>query len=117
MTHNAEKDARPRRRQDEPVKPSAATFYVALPALDWGPDRYIVHPPEQVVQVSVINDLTALTVVKYDEDGKTQTCTTEVEVVVDTNALLAALVSQLDPDVGHAALAMTRNLPPASGAQ
>lgn len=93
---------------DERVKPSMGTFYVALPALDWGPDRRLVHPPERVVQVSVISDVTALTVALYDEDGGTQTTTTQVEVVVDTNALLAALVSQPDPDVGQAALAMSR---------
>lgn len=112
MTHSVENGL----HRDERVKPSTGTFYVSLPALDWGPDRRLVHPPEQVVQISVINDLTALTVCRYDEDGKTQTCTTEIEVVVDTNALLAALVSQLDPDVGHAALSMTRVIPPASSA-
>jgi hypothetical protein len=112
MNGGGERSGETAARRDERVKPSTGTFYVALPALDWGPDRRLVHPPEQVVQVSVINDVTALTVCKYDEDGTTQTCATVVEVVVDTNALLAALVSQLDPDVGQAALSMHRSTMP-----
>jgi len=113
----AEKDARPRLRHDERVAPSTGTFYVSLPSLDWGPDRRLVHPPERVVQVSVINDLTCLTVCKYDEaDGKALS-TTEAETVVSTQSLLAALVAQLDPDVADAALRLyTRSTPPSPGA-
>ena len=102
--------------RDERVAPSTGTFYVSLPNLDWGPDRRLVHPPERVVQVSVINDLTCLTVCRYDEaDGKAVS-TAEVETVVSTQALLAALVSQLDPDVADAAQRMhSRDMPPANG--
>ena len=108
-----EGDVGPRLRRDERVAPSTGTFYVSLPDLDWGPDRRLVHPPERVVRVSVINDVTCLTVCKYDEDGKTQTCTTEAEVAVSTGSLLAALISQLDPDVADAALRInTRITPP-----
>ena len=113
-----ENDYTPRRR-DQRVTPSTGTFYVSLPDLDWGPDRRLVHPPERVVQVSVINDLTCITVAKYDEDGTTTTTTTQVEVAVSTGSLLAALVSQLDPDVAEAALRLHSVYPPASegGAQ
>ena len=112
-------DARPRRlTHDERVAPSTGTFYVALPSLDWGPDRRLVHPPERVVQVSVINDVTCLTVCKYDEDGGVSTSTTEVESVVSTQALLAALISQLDGDVADAALRLyTRPTPPEASAR
>ena len=96
---------------DQKVAPSTGTFYVSLPDLDWGPDRRLVHPPEQVVQVSVISDLTCITVAKYDEDAKTSTCKTVVEVTVSTQSLLAALVSQLDPDVAYAALQLHRTRP------
>lgn len=110
-------DAPTRRlRHDERVAPSTGTFYVSLPSLDWGPDRRLVHPPERVVQVSVINDLTCLTVCKYDEDGGTSTSTTVAETVVSTQSLLAALISQLDPDVADAALRLnTRVTPPDGG--
>ncbi len=91
-------------RTDERVAPSVGTFYVSLPSLDWGPDRRLVHPPERVVQVSVINDLTCLTVCKYDEAGGKAISTTEVETILSTQSLLAALVAQLDPDVAAAAL-------------
>lgn len=91
-------------KKDQRVTPSTGTFYVSLPDLDWGPNGGLVHPPERVVQVSVVNDLTCITVAKYDEDGGTSTCTSETEVAVSTQALLSALVSQLDPDVAEAAL-------------
>lgn len=95
----------------ERVRPSIGTFYVSLPALDWGPDRRLVHPPERVVQVSVIRDVTALTVCKYDEEANKATSTTETEVIVDTCSLLSALISQLDPDVGDAAILLRRFYP------
>ena len=90
--------------EQQRVTPSTGTFYTSLPVLDWGTDGRLVHPPEEVVQVSVINDLTCLTVCKYDEDRGKATSTTVTEVVVDTRALLSALVSQLDTDVADAAL-------------
>jgi len=113
---STEKESRPRLRHDERVAPSTGTFYVSLPSLDWGPDRRLVHPPERVVQVSVINDLTCLTVCKYDEEGYGKAVsTTEAETVVSTASLLAALVAQLDPDVADAALRLyTRPTPPGS---
>lgn len=100
-----------RLRHDEQVAPSTGTFYVSLPSLDWGPDRRLVHPPERVVQVSVINELTCITVCTYDEAGGKAISTTVAETVVSTGSLLAALVSQLDPDVADAALRLYTRVP------
>jgi hypothetical protein len=89
---------------EQHVAPSTGTFYVSLPDLDWGPGNTLVHPPERVVQVCVVNDVTCLNVCKYDEDGNTTTTETLLDVTVSTQSLLSALVSQLDPDVADAAL-------------
>lgn len=87
---------------DQKPRPSEAIHYVALAAFDGNGN--ITAPPERVLHVCVVNDRAFLSVCEYEEDGKTSTTTETAEVIVDTVALLAALVSQLDPNVAEAAL-------------
>lgn len=100
----------------ERLAPSVGTFYVSLPDLDRGPGGELVHPPERVLEVCVVNDVTCLSIRKYSEEGgRTSTLTTVADVTVDTQSLLAALVSQLDGDVAEASLWMRRFRPEVEG--
>lgn len=116
MSEQRTEEARPyrplRHRDGTPIPPSTGTHYTSLIDLDYGPGGGLVYPPEQVVQVCVVNDVTCLNICKYEEGARKTSTETVAEATVSTSALLAALVAQLDPDVADAALRMRSTIRP-----